>query len=376
MGAGIGRFIVARLFLLLLLQQQNAHQKILLVAGQEQEEDQDDQLVLNYQYMLSTKVAADLGVRLYRYDGSNEQKNKYDYINVYTDKPDGAMLAARNNRCYVGFQGLDVFDPQGVARENLLPGVRQACPPKGAANNNACCTVRAVIWDTYFTTSYRQELERDIQTCVKTKCTNPDDCLYLTGYSSGGGTAILAAILHHDLKPRVITFGTAKALNPECPYANPKRWVNWVNSRKNNELRRLEYDEYPWSESENGLETFGYMLGLSDDMSGVVNFGLFDNKNNSNNRKETVLSGPWDPINLFRTHRLTEIIYKGGAPGYADRIDALRFRRAALGGINEEYPISTNGYASGSLCTIDRECESRQCRLEKRGLRGEVLACA
>jgi Lipase (class 3) len=301
----IGRFIAARLFLLWLVLR---NELLRFVGGQP---------VLDYEYMLSTKVATDLAVRLYFGDESND-KDKYDAIKSYRDDPDGAMLAIRNGKCYVGFQGLDVFNPQAVARENTLPGVREVCPNGLEAE---CCTMRAVIWDTYYTTTYRLELERDIRSCVSSNCTDPDDCLYLTGYSSGGGTAILAAILHQDLKPNVITFGTAKALNPECPYTNPKRWVGWANSRKNDARTGLEYDEYPWRQSKDGLETFGYMLVISDDTSGVANFGFTNNRD----RQGKVLSGPWDPINLFRTHRMTELLYK--APGYANRIDALRRRR-------------------------------------------------
>jgi hypothetical protein len=280
------------------------------------------------------------------------------------------MLAMRNGRCYVGFQGLDVFDPQGVARENLLPGVTQVCPNGPDAE---CCTVRSVIYDQYYNTTYREKLERDIRSCTTTNCKDPngEDCLYLTGYSSGGGTAILAAILHQDLQPNVITFGTSKALNPECPYTNPTQWVGWANSRKNYPLKRLEYDEYPWQPSEDGLETFGYMFLLSDDTSGVADFGFFDNRgpNNNNAAAAALLSaGLWDPINLVRTHRLTEWFY--GVPGYAERIDALRLRKAS------KYPIPITGYASGSLCTVDQECVSNRCIRQKRGLsQREVLSC-
>jgi hypothetical protein len=245
-------------------------------------------------------------------------------------------LATKNGRCYVSFRGFDIWDIRDIFQENALLGLRDVCPLGG--NDTDCCHTRAPVWVAY-DTDYRGQLENDIFNC-KSNCRDPEDCLFLTGYSSGGGVAQVAAVMLQDTNANVIAFGTEPSLNPECAHINPSRWVRWANTRINELKKGLQYDRYPWG-AKHGLVTFGYTYLVSE--GGVANVGL--------NQWEQVLT-PFDPMRLYRSHQMYTHESRE-SPGYGDQIHRLM----AQG----DFPISISGYAVGSFCTVDIECASGEC---------------
>jgi hypothetical protein len=353
------------LLLLLLLLANNIHTTV------------HGQPVLDLDYLTSTEIAADLSTRVYDDFPGDEDDNgdhKYDRLHIYRDGPERALLATKNGRCYVSFRGFDIWSVRDIFQENVLRGLRNVCPPTttvtaggrrrdaaaaDAAGNTTtpsttatkptpdhCCQARAPIWVGY-DTKYRAQLEKDIFTCRKLNCKDPeDDCLFLTGYSSGGGIAQVAAIMLQDAHAHVISFGTESTLNPECgatAHLNTSRWVRWANTRTNERRVGLQYDRYPW-EAKHGLVSFGYTYLVSK--GGVANIGL----NPWGEEYEEAFT-PHDPLRLYRSHRM--YTHESRDPGYGDQIEILLSQG--------NFPIPTSGYAVGSFCSIDKECASGEC---------------
>ena len=91
-----------------------------------------------------------------------------------------------------------------------------------------------------------------------------------------------------------------------------------------------------------GADHFGNMIVLGPDHSGVAYIGL----------DAQDFLHPY--ANGIEAHMMTN----GSTPyaGYLDRIKAIM-----APGI---YPIRNNGYVAGSLCSEDKECESKECSAE------------
>ena len=101
----------------------------------------------------------------------------------------------------------------------------------------------------------------------------------------------------------------------------------------------ITYDPVPFVPGL-GADSWGNMIVLSDDTSGVAFIGL--------DTQDHFL--PVDTLG-FQAHSInsSDPLY----PGYLNRLDALM--------ANNTYPLRSNGYAAGSLCSQDIECESNNC---------------
>ena len=62
---------------------------------------------------------------------------------------------------------------------------------------------RSGFYEGYWT-NYKDTFEVSIRECAST-CSNPDECMMLTGHSQGGEIAAVAALLLAYLNPYVIT---------------------------------------------------------------------------------------------------------------------------------------------------------------------------
>lgn len=175
-------------------------------------------------------------------------------------------------------------------------------------------------------------MEKALRECAK-DCVNKDECVVLTGHSQGGAIAAVAGVYLADLNPYVITFGQPPTINAPCPLITSDRWYRYVNTKKvESGLVGIAYDPVPFSPGI-GADSWGHMILLSDDTSGVAYIGLD-------------IQDHFGPLNVkgFEAHFMVH--HNGSSyPGYLDRIEAIMSAYA-----NGTYPVVTTGYIAGSLC--------------------------
>lgn len=292
------------------------------------------------EFLNITEIAADLS--LLTYIDRPDNRGGYDSLRVYIDEPDRAILAQKSGYCFLAFRGTD-FSRLRDVHQWIQHGKDIVCPMGGAASPN-CCETRSGFAAAY-RTSYQSTLEEDLRDCTKT-CTDPTNCVIMTGHSSGGSIAQVAAVVWHDVNPWVISFGSTPALNPECTGVDRIRWFHYVNTRRS-WRGQLLYDQFPFLSWDRGLVNLGYVLVLSDDTSGIANLGL----------NLSQKPGPVDQTSLFTMHKITTGSRK--YPGYRDRIKTL------VATTNAYHPLR-NGFAPDFPCQVNAECQSRQCT--RRGL--------
>lgn len=291
---------------------------------------------LDAEYMSIAEIAAELSLIVYFDDPENNIG--FDTFETYSDGPDRAIVASKDGRCYASFRGTEFTEPLDI-KQQLLPGLEEVCPSGSSSN---CCQTGADYWDAY-DTDYRSDLEDEIEACA-TSCVSLDDCVYLTGHSSGGSVARVAAVVLKVLEASVISFGNENTLNAGCSHAEDLEdgWVRWANTRETLLGLGLKYDKFPFSTSIQGLTTFGSTILLSDDTTAVANIGSGDS---------TALL-PKDPFSLLTCHRI-DTDDDANSLGYRNRIENLIAQA--------NFPIPTTGFTDGSSCTQDFECESDQC---------------
>jgi hypothetical protein len=150
----------------------------------------------------------------------------------------------------------------------------------------------------------------------------------------------VAGLIFADLNPYVITFGQPPTLDAPCPLVTAGRLFRFVNTKSSGKLG-ITYDPVPMSPGL-GADLFGHMIVLGDDTSGVAYIGL----------DAQDFFGPLN-VDGFEAHSMVSTT---PFPGYLDRIQTLMK--------NDKYPIRNNGYVTGSLCSKDKECETKKCGAE------------
>jgi hypothetical protein len=226
--------------------------------------------------------------------------------------------------------------------QNLKLGTEDVCDDEG----HVCCSTRTGFFEAY-NTPYKEESEAELRKCAA-KCESPDECVVLTGHSQGGAIAAVAALYFADLNPYVITFGQPATIDAPCPMITSERWYRWVNTKDLNALARgIVYDPVPFAPGL-GADNFGHMILLGGaDSSGVAYIGL-----DAQDAFGISAAG----IDAHNMRAAEGSLF----PGYLDRIDAIMEAYAK----NGTYPIRTNGYLAGSLCSADTECETGDCAKE------------
>jgi hypothetical protein len=289
-------------------------------------------VVLNEKFMNLALQSAELSALAYEKDPPGDE---YDNFGYFDSEPDQALTAKKGEYCFGVFRGttMTFIDWE----QNVNPGKMELCV-NATDGAEYCCMTRSGFYEGYWTT-YKDEFEASVRECAKT-CSNPDECVVLTGHSQGGAIAAVAALMLADLNPYVITFGQPNTIDAPCELVGSDRWYRFINTKENSHVG-LTYDPVPFVPGL-GADSFGHMMLLSNDYSGVAYIGLD-------------AQDFFGPLNVggFEAHSM---ISTTKYPGYLDRLQALM--------ANATYPIRTTGYVPGSICTHDEECETDKCEAE------------
>jgi hypothetical protein len=238
-----------------------------------------------------------------------------------------------DGHCYVAFRGTSLtFDDWG---QNIQIGMKELCID--IAGSTECCTSRVGFFDAY-DTIYRKDVEDRVRKCAS-QCKDKDDCVVITGHSQGGAIAAVAAVFLADLNPYVITFGQPPTIDAPCVVLTSDRIFRFVNTKQTN--TGVAYDPVPMAPGL-GADHFGNMVVLGDDPTGIAFIGL-----DARDFLQPFLNG-------IEAHFMQG---NGTYPGYNDRI-------VALTAPNATYPIRSNGFVPGSLCSVNKECETNECGKE------------
>lgn len=260
----------------------------------------------------------------------------FQLFSFYDEEPDQALVALHNGYCFAAFRGTTLT--WNDWQQNLAIGNDEVCND----HQKTCCTTRTGFYQAY-DTSYRHELEQDIRKCARS-CSNKDECVVLTGHSQGGAIAAVAGVALADLNPYVITFGQPATIDHPCPLIRSERWYRLVNTKESETLHvGISYDPVPFVPGL-GADFFGHMIMLGDDDTGVANIGLDAQTS-------------FGPLNIagFEAHNMNAA--DGSEfPGYNDRIAVLMSHNS--------FPIRSDGFKPGTLCSENIECETQQCGKE------------
>ena len=184
----------------------------------------------------------------------------------------------------------------------------------------------------------------ELSTCVDT-CSDPEDCVVITGHSQGAASSIILSILIYSLTPTVVTFGMPPALKEGCAFVHSDRFYRFVNFRQeDDEFDDIGFDPVPFSPTFiSGSVHYGHYILVGPDKTAAKYLG-FD----QNYTFEVDFS---DRQNEIASHTMNGTDYS-----YAARVANL---------LNStSFPVSTDGFSDGTVCeTQYREiCASGTCR--------------
>jgi hypothetical protein len=297
----------------------------------------EEQPDLDEAMMEIIETAVELSLSVYDTEPDTEG---YTSLTIFDDnKRDRVVVAKKGDLCYVSFRGTD----RGIGgdwRQNNPYPQEQVCMNTGN-NKEECCRVTSGFNQAY-NADFREVMEDLARSCVEETCNDTRDCLVLTGHSQGAAIANVAALYLRDLNPYVIQFASPPAIQNDCSLVvDSTRWYRFINTRvipnpSRFTIQTIRYDPVP-SLYYTGMGSYGYMIVLSDDASGVANFGL--------DHFEIMM--PFDTT--VRAH---------GIQGYLNRIRNL----LAAG---NSFPIRTTGYSKALACTENQECESGRCEVRR-----------
>ena len=159
--------------------------------------------------------------------------------------------------------------------------------------------------------------------------------------------ALLSAILTHNLRPTVVTFGMPPAALPDCDLVPSDRFYRFVNSKKEDEEEDdIAFDPVPFSPTFiSGSVHYGHYLLLGEDKNNAAYLGLDQNyafQPSFNDRTD------------IAAHSMS-----GQPYSYESRINALLDTAR-----NSNRPVRTDGFADGTVCEPQYAvlCASRNCQ--------------
>jgi hypothetical protein len=253
----------------------------------------------------------------------------------------------------------DTSTVQDWLLENFNPQTAEYCQAAspeeeeeegGTTTTTSCCKMRKGFERTYEST-FRQELEDSLKACAS-QCSDPDDCVILSGYSQGGATAAVAALRLSKLQPKVVSLEPPPTVFPNCELIDSNRWYIFTNAFTQEpgltqEESGLVYDIVPFLPGL-GAVPLGHNFLFTEDTSGVAYLGL-----------DTLgeIQGPFAANPHF--------LRSDTNSGVLDRIEAI-LNHVNNNVVNNAF-VRTSGISMGFPCSHDSECESRVCAANNAG---------
>jgi hypothetical protein len=253
----------------------------------------------------------------------------YEQISFYTEEPDQAIVAKKDGRCFIAFRGTSATASDW--EQNL--DLREDQLYKNNDNSTGeFCIVRRGYSD-FLRTSAFGSAAMTLLSCSQT-CTDPTDCVVITGHSQGGASAAVASILAYDLMPTIFTFGMPPAAKEGCTLIPSERLYRFVNHRKEeNEVDDLGFDPVPYSPTIfSHSKHYGYYILVGPDKTAAKYLG-FD-------QIYTFTPSLNDRQNEIESHTMAGKNYS-----YSARIEGLLNT-----GNTNGFPVSVDGFASGIPC--------------------------
>jgi len=264
----------------------------------------------------------------------------FDEIAFYTDEPDKAIVAKKDDHCYLAFRGSTLTWDDWM--DNLDLTDIDVYKDNDSSTGEFCESRDG--FSQFLNTDWAVEAYNNLKTCYES-CENKDECLILTGHSQGGASATLASMMLYSMNPTVITFGQPPAVDANCSLIPNTRFYRYINSKQ---------DEYESDEDDLKFDPVVYVPTL---ISNSVHYGypiLLGNDATS----VKLLDIGWLPSFFDRSSELDAHSRHGEPFSYQTRVDNLL-------NTSSNIPISTDGFTNGVFC--DRQyhelCKTNYCGL-------------
>lgn len=269
----------------------------------------------------------------------------YEDIYFYNDEPDQAIVAKKDGRCYVAFRG--TTRSLGEWRQNLGLGSIILFKDNNETTGESCRGRRR--FGDFVTSDQFEQGAADLKACAAT-CSDPDDCVILTGHSQGGSSAMLAMILLHRFNPKLITFGQPRTVTNGCGLIRSERVYRYVNSMVLD--GDYIYDPISLLLNVNAFRPrghYGYYLLLGEDTTAVKFLGVDEERSGLRTGLQ---------ISLIPHDMQTEWPPGSGTIrpwSYESRMVAL-FE-------NGTFPVVVDGFSGGVRCDPENDivCSSEDC---------------
>jgi hypothetical protein len=314
-----------------------------------------DQPVLDERVMTLSVEAAKLSALAYDdaasyANGVDENGNTlyghpdYESITFYTEEPDQAIFAKKDGRCYLSFRGTtlsisDWLQNTGFGSIDIYKD--------GNNSTGQSCNARAGYAD-FLLSPLVQQGAADLAACAST-CTDPDDCVILTGHSQGGAISTLAAILLYSYNPILITYGQPLAVSRDCGLLRSERIYRYVNSlllEEEGVEPYIAYDPVPLLPAlGQSRGHYGYYLLLGDDTRALKFLEVDDEDSGfapgAQDSAVPHTMGGLDPPFSYEA-RVTSLFDNG------------------------QFPVNINGFSPDTPCDPDNPllCRSEDCGLD------------
>lgn len=290
------------------------------------------------------------------------------------DNVDANLLLDVGDFCFVVWRATISFDPTSSTTledwfyRNFDADNREVAP----IGRTETCSVHEGIYEAYqggegSANQIEQDIIQFVGSCMDGK---PNKQLVLAGHSQGAGAAMMGALRFAERNPLTIALAGAPILQSgeECPAINRDHIWRVVNTENNADNTELLYDLVPYA----GLYESCWLGYLSDRVGTHIGAVIHLPPDSPVQQPEgfTYLASPLNPSQQ-------QVAYWGPSAGHEEEIygpesDNLSTSndvgssvhwvetgyfpkiKALLDG---PFPIHTNGYVEGTLCTGDAECE-------------------
>lgn len=263
-------------------------------------------------------------------------------LTYFETDPNSAVIMGYQGRCYVAFRGTQSNIPDWL--QNFDPFSRDVYSENDPATGNPCEVRRGFV--NFLDSENIEAAQARLEECIETECTDPDDCVIISGHSQGGASALVQGILSSFRKPIIITFGQPPTADPGCVWLDPDRIFRFINIKSEDcDPTDLGFDPVPFVPPFiSGAEHYGHAYMIGPDPTGLKYLGQSES--------DSPVS-PQFPLdaNERSAHSITNEQY-----GYVRRIEAI-FN-------NNVFPVPADGFPNGAQCEgqYSALCASGTCR--------------